>query len=240
VRLHTGNRLVARGLERSAADADNGGVSYAAAISRVASLQAMIQGVAGPGAAPGGASFATALAAAPAAAMAPTNPYPAVTDPAAAGAGPAGIAGLFPTTGGTAGQRALAAAQAEVGVREQPPGSNEGPRIATYRTATAGAYGGAPWCAYFVSWCAKQAGSPIGDHGEGLGSVAGVTDWARRTGRLTQTPQPGDLILFGTRHIGIVESLNPDGSVNTIEGNSSHQVARRHHAASAATGYVRL
>src|ERR687887_648165 len=62
---------------------------------------------------------------------------------------------------GTAGQRAIAAAQAEVGVAEQPPGSNDGPRIAEYRTATAGS-GVGPWCAYFLSWCASQAGAPPG------------------------------------------------------------------------------
>src|ERR687898_2222972 len=38
--------------------------------------------------------------------------------------------------GTTAGQRMLAAAQAEIGVREEPPGSNDSPRIAEYRTAT--------------------------------------------------------------------------------------------------------
>src|SRR3954454_18152498 len=55
----------------------------------------------------------------------------------------------------TAGQRALQFAQAEIGQAEQPPGSNDSPRIAEYRTATAGS-GIGPWCAYFVSWAAKN------------------------------------------------------------------------------------
>src|SRR4051812_16837144 len=46
--------------------------------------------------------------------------------------------------GGTAGM--LQAASAEVGQSEQPPGSNDSPRIAEYRTATAGS-GVGPWCA---------------------------------------------------------------------------------------------
>src|SRR5262245_53394984 len=104
---------------------------------------------------------------------------------------------LAPTaTGDTAGTRALSIAQGEIGVAEEPPGSNDSPRIAEYRTATAGAYAGAPWCAYFVSWATAQAGSPIGDNGEGHGAVEGVADWASRTGRLlppTEEPQPGDL-----------------------------------------------
>ena len=61
-----------------------------------------------------------------------------------------------------------ALAQAEVGQAEQPPGSNDSPRIAQYRPATAGS-GVGPWCAYFVSWAAQQAGAPLGEGGQGFG-----------------------------------------------------------------------
>src|SRR4051812_4496337 len=64
--------------------------------------------------------------------------------------------------GGSAGQRALQFAQGEVGQAEQPPGSNDSARIAMYRQATAGS-GIGPWCAYFVSWAAAQAGAPVGE-----------------------------------------------------------------------------
>jgi hypothetical protein len=144
---------------------------------------------------------------------------------------------------GSPGQVALQVAQGEIGVREEPPGSNEGARIAEYRTATVGAYAGAPWCAYFVSWAAAQAGAPIGDNGSGLGSVDGVAAWAGKTGRLLPadaTPQPGDLILFGGRHIGIVESANADGTFTTVEGNHSQAVERVTRQRSEATGFVRL
>jgi hypothetical protein len=147
---------------------------------------------------------------------------------------------------GTAGQRALAAAQAEVGVAEQPPGSNDGPRIAEYRAATAGSAVG-PWCAYFTSWCAAQGGAPLGEVGQGFGSVDALYGWAQRTGRAMPagpgvTPSAGDLIVWGGRHIGIVESVDPDGSIHTIEGNSSNAVSRRTYGpdGGGATGYVRL
>jgi hypothetical protein len=147
---------------------------------------------------------------------------------------------------GTAGQRALAAAQAEVGVAEQPPGSNDGPRIAEYRAATAGGAVG-PWCAYFTSWCAAQGGAPLGEVGQGFGSVDALYGWAQRTGRAIPagpgvSPSPGDLIVWGGRHIGIVESVDPDGSIHTIEGNSSNAVSRRTYGpdGGGATGYVRL
>jgi CHAP domain len=147
---------------------------------------------------------------------------------------------------GTAGQRAVAAAQVEVGVAEQPPGSNDAPRIAEYRTATAGS-GVGPWCAYFTSWCASQAGAPLGEVGQGFGAVEAVYGWAQRTGRAMPAgpgvvPSPGDLIVWGGRHIGIVESVDPDGSIHTIEGNSSNAVSRRTYGpdGGGATGYVRL
>jgi hypothetical protein len=166
-------------------------------------------------------------------------------------AGVAGAAGAATPLGfsgatATAGQRALALAQGEVGQTEQPPGSNDSPRIADYRSSTAGA-GIGPWCAYFVSWAAQGAGTPIGEAGQGFGSVSAVADWAQRTGRWNPAasgtpPQAGDLIVWGATHVGIVESVDPDGKIHTIEGNSSNAVTRRTHDAGGdgATGYVRL
>ena len=137
----------------------------------------------------------------------------------------------------------VSAAEGQLGQAEQPPGSNDGPAIATYRSAVAGAEAGAPWCAYFVSWAAQQAGEPLGDNGQGIGSVAGITDWAKQNNRLLPanwTPKSGDLILFGTRHVGIVESVNPDGSIVSIEGNSGNAVSRVTHKAGEATGFVSM
>ena len=152
----------------------------------------------------------------------------------------------IPGVPGAGGAQPLAAAQAEVGVSEQPPGSNDGPRIAEYRAATAGS-GVGPWCAYFASWAAAQAGVPLGEAGQGFGSVGALYGWAQRTGRATPagpgvSPSPGDLIVWGGRHVGIVEAVDPDGSVHTIEGNSSNAVSRRTYGpdGGGATGYVRL
>jgi CHAP domain len=147
-------------------------------------------------------------------------------------------------TGTPAGQAIVALVRGEVGVGEQPPGSNDAPRIAQYRQATAGS-GVGPWCAYFTSWAAREAGVPLGDAGQGFGRVDDVYAWAERAGKAipagTGTPQPGDLIVWD-EHIGVVESVLPDGRIQTIEGNSSDQVSRRVHDASGdgALGYVRL
>jgi hypothetical protein len=177
------------------------------------------------GASPGGgSSFASALADA----SATSTATPASTSAA--------------TPSGTS-SSILTAAESQIGQTEQPPGSNDGPAIATYRGAVAGAQAGEPWCAYFVSWAAAQAGTPIGNNGQGLGSVAGITDWAQQNGRLlpaSATPQPGDLILFGTRHVGIVESVNPDGTLTTVEGNHGNAVQPVTRKPSEATGYVAM
>ena len=149
----------------------------------------------------------------------------------------------FLTGGAGVGGAIVAIAQQEIGQTEYPPGSNDSPRIATYRQATAGSAVG-PWCAYFVSWVARQAGTPIGDYGQGYGRVDDIYAWAQRTGRAIPNgpgvvPRPGDLIVWD-EHIGIVEQVLPDGRIQTIEGNSSNAVRRNIHPAGSALGYVRM
>src|SRR5207247_2436266 len=98
------------------------------------------------------------------------------------------------------------------------------------------------WCVEFASWVARQAGVPLGDLGQGFTNVDQVRDWGHETNRWlpgSSTPQPGDLILFGSRHIGIVDSVNTDGSLETIEGNSSDKVSRVHRAVGEWTDFVR-
>ena len=157
----------------------------------------------------------------------------------------------IPGQGGAAGQQMVALAQRELGVTESG-GNNESTRIREYRTATAGAENTpGPWCAYFVSWLAKEAGAPIGAGGNGTGYVPTLEAWGKQTGRFAefgkQAPQPGDIVIFdwsgdGTPdHTGIVESVGADGTINTIEGNASDKVMRRSYAASTndIRGYVR-
>ncbi|WP_022929931.1 CHAP domain-containing protein [Patulibacter americanus] len=144
--------------------------------------------------------------------------------------------------GGQGSTDMVAAARTQHGVVEQPPGSNDSPEIKTYRDAVAGAPGPGPWCAYFVSWAAKETGTPLGDNGQGFGSVDQMWAWAQGAGKATPNgpgvkPKVGDIIILN-QHTGIVTGVKPDGTVETIEGNTSDKVAERTHPAGAAIGYI--
>lgn len=161
----------------------------------------------------------------------------------------AALTGVAAPAAGGVGAHMAALATAELGVAESPPGSNDGPRIAEYRKATAGS-GVGPWCAYFTSWVAQQAGVPVGANGAGLGYVPTVKQWAEQTGRYipggSAPPQIGDLVVFERNgdgvldHIGIVTGTRPDGGIETVEGNSSNKVSARSYGPDGYAGLVRL
>jgi hypothetical protein len=209
-------------------------MSFDIAMARVSQLQSL---------------FTPATAAAPSSTPAPSTSTSfssllSTGTPATLGASaPAATTGAAAPS--SAGQAILNAIRPEVGVAEQPPGSNDSPRIAQYRQATAGSGVGA-WCAYFTSWAARQAGVPLGDHGQGFGRVDDVYAWAQRAGKAIPNgsgvkPQPGDLIVWD-EHIGVVDSVDADGSIHTIEGNSSDKVSQRTYGpdGGGAVGYVHL
>jgi hypothetical protein len=132
----------------------------------------------------------------------------------------------------------LRVAAGELG--QQETNWNDSARIAEYRTATPGG-GVGPWCAYFVSWVARRAGVPLGDHGQGFASVDALWAWAQQSGRAvaaSSQPRPGDLIVWD-EHVGLVTSVDSHGLIHTIEGNTSDEVARRVHTHDGVVGFVR-
>ena len=87
------------------------------------------------------------------------------------------------------------------------------------------------WCAYFVSWCAKEAG--ISDsiiHRQGIASpFSGYFNIPNTHGRRDYFPKPGDLIFYGPNsngdhyHVGLVETVNAStGYITTLEGNTTN------------------
>jgi CHAP domain len=224
---------------------DTQSAGYAQAVARVQEIMAPLQPPAAAAPATGTGDFAGTLSSAMKSSPSGGAPTTAAGYTSqAAGVGPAALAG-----GSGRGAQIAAIATRELGVAEQPPGSNDGPRIAQYRTATAGS-GVGPWCAYFTSWVAQQAGVPVGPTGQGIGYVPTMKAWAEQTGRWVAAgqgaPQVGDLVVFERNgdgvpdHIGVVTGTAPDGGIRTVEGNSSDRVSARSYGPGGYAGLVRL
>lgn len=122
----------------------------------------------------------------------------------------------------TTAEQVLAVARAELGVVEGP-GSNN----VKYNTWF---YGGPvkgdnyAWCAVFVSWVAANSGAV--DLFPRSGYCPSVVAAWKAKGQWGTTPRVGAQVVFEWPsmgrpcHTGIVESVRPDGSVVTIEGNT--------------------
>jgi hypothetical protein len=113
----------------------------------------------------------------------------------------------------------VAKARAEIGVVEGPK-DNE----TKYGKFTKHDF--QPWCGSFCMWVAHETKVTIPNT---VYTPSGA-DAFKKSGHwqdaATATPQPGDLVYFnfdgkGIEHIGIVIKDNLDGTVTTVEGNTS-------------------
>ncbi len=161
----------------------------------------------------------------------------------------AGAAGQAPRPAGdgsSLGRKALASARNEIGVKEEPKGSNRGPRVDLYTGGKS-----QPWCSHFVSWCVEQNGqSPFGH----LASVASLRKWGKNNGRYrpvgSGTPAPGDIFTMARYdkagklvggHTGFVASVAGGGAtVGTVEGNSGDRVKEGRRSLDSLDGFIRL
>ncbi|WP_433262688.1 CHAP domain-containing protein [Actinosynnema sp. CS-041913] len=118
----------------------------------------------------------------------------------------------------------VSAARRQLGVRENPPGSNRNPYGPT-----------AAWCSSFATAMWRKAGVDI----PLLPFTGDVFRWGQRHGKAYTTlsaVRPGDVLLFGSgpqntatsKHIGIVEKVSGN-TVTLIEGNSGDAVRRNTH-----------
>jgi hypothetical protein len=91
-------------------------------------------------------------------------------------------------------------------------------------------YGTVNDCCYFFTWCVKDNGGRVrSDYRNGsIRALRADRGWTERSA--DATPKPGDGILLRWEatglpdHIGIVTSVNRNGSVNTIEANTGPSV----------------
>lgn len=89
-----------------------------------------------------------------------------------------------------------------------------------------------PWCAMFVSWIAAATGAtaiiPKHDY------TPSGAKWFKDRGRWGTRPRIGAIVYFNfpgdgvdrISHVGIVEKVNADGSIITIEGNTNDSGSR--------------
>ncbi|MBR5869159.1 MAG: SH3 domain-containing protein [Clostridia bacterium] len=106
--------------------------------------------------------------------------------------------------------------------------------------------GNVAWCAYFVSWAARQAGIPtsvIRNAGYARPWSHGVDYFLREK----YLPSPGDLLYFDwaeytgeSNHVGIVKEVKDDGTIITIEGNSSNTVKNNTYRRNGSGQYTRV
>lgn len=136
---------------------------------------------------------------------------------------------------------AVAVAIAEIGTKEDPTGSNRGPRVDMYEGAD---WLGSPWCALFVSWCWGRApgGSPFGI----LASALKLRDWAATHGALLAGGDdllPGDIGVIlragGRGHVELVVGCLFDDKISLVGGNVGNAVRGTVRAPDAFTAFLR-
>lgn len=119
---------------------------------------------------------------------------------------------------------ALPFAREQVGVKESPAGTNDGPMVRKFQAVT-GEYR-QPWCASFVQWCLKQAGMPQ-PFLERTAYVPYIVGVARQKGWTVTIPAPGDLACYDWQkdgvadHVGFVYEIIDHRTFRTIEGNTA-------------------
>jgi len=130
-------------------------------------------------------------------------------------------------------QQIVTEAQAWVGVQENPPGSNSGPRINDWLTRVHMPRGN-PWCAAFA-WCMLDdalARLGLPNQLEPTASTHWLIQRAKNAGAWTDKPGVGFIGGIdkgaGRGHAIIVCEVDPDNqTLRTIEGNEGNKVTIR-------------
>lgn len=136
--------------------------------------------------------------------------------------------------------KVLEIATKEIGVREDPPGSNRGKRIEEYQRLV-GIDRGEPWCVAFIFFCFATAArglklpNPIEEAGCKTGSVLDLWNRAGRANDITlllhddalndpSKVKPGMAFVISTGggygHVGLIASV-VGNQLETIEGNTN-------------------
>ncbi len=103
------------------------------------------------------------------------------------------------------------------------------------------------WCVVFIWWVMRKADVPATVFPKKASvfraADGGVRAWFKARNRFmsaSSMPKVGDLVIFKSSHIGIVENVQGD-TIFTVEGNASNRVRRRSYSRSNSNidGYCR-
>nr|CAI9752016.1 peptidase [Caudoviricetes sp.] len=145
-----------------------------------------------------------------------------------------------PITGGGSGSTANSeTAKRVIEIASENVGATNGNKfISWYNTTNNTSYSsGTAWCAIFVMYCMRNAGVNEQSVPEFVGCITGVNAF-KKLGRFyykgSYEPRPGDVVFFewdgqsgDVDHTGIVEYVDSNNTLHTIEGNSNNECARR-------------
>jgi hypothetical protein len=120
----------------------------------------------------------------------------------------------------------------EIGVREDPPGSNKGKRVEEYlRSVHVGP--GSAWCEAFIFWLFHWASINLVVENPVVDTAGCMQHWKKTTGRRIfmkealldpSLLEPGDIFIIsrgdGRGHTGLITGIH-DGYIETIEGNTN-------------------
>ena len=123
-------------------------------------------------------------------------------------------------------------ARQEIGVSEDPPGSNRGPRVEEYLNSVRMGPG-YPWCAAFVYWCFEKASAQLNRVNPLIKTASCLQHWSMTKGFKVLYPDaiqnpllivPGTVFIInrgkGKGHTGIVTGIR-SSFIQTIEGNTN-------------------
>lgn len=121
----------------------------------------------------------------------------------------------------------------QLGIEEKPKGSNAGQEVETYLKSV-GLGKGFPWCMSFVYWVVKTSCVKT-SHPNLLIKTGGVLkQWNESQKLRVENPEPGDVFIMdygkGKGHAGLVIEVLPNGTVNTVEGNTNIDGSREGYA----------
>lgn len=123
------------------------------------------------------------------------------------------------------GQKIINIAKKFLETVEMPPNSNSGEQVRRFQASTTEGGTGWPWCQAFVRFVLDGAG--VQKDGYRGAYVPHYVAWAKASGKWTQSPKKGYAVVFEfdsdyiVDHVGFFVQKNSDGSILTVEGNTS-------------------